>query len=335
MKSKKLVTVLGVCVAVATIAVLVVLAFGEPIITAKDDSMTKDETIAQELLFAIENNNKDSFDKALKAAKHLDFSNRLVFKGVLPLEQCARFGRYEFFKELLAQGADINTNPGENAYDLMLFACSGGNLDIVKYLESQGSSLDVAGSDNKNAALFAAESGSIEMFNYVTSHGVDPHAKTMFDEDVAMFSASATSLKLFDFLVSEGYSLDNKNSNGENFLFYATSDENLCTLIAKHKDKITALTSDNTNLLTHAVLFSYLQSLKMLIETKLFDVNNQDDEGNTALMLSIREGTDEEVIHLLIDNGADLSLKNDEGETAYDIAMRFESPYADILKIKE
>ena len=58
----------------------------------------------------------------------------------------------------------------------------------------------------------------------------------------------------------------------------------------------------------------------------------QDKYGSTALMNAATVG-DEEVVSVLLDHGADVSITNDEGETALMIATSYEAD--EIIRLLE
>lgn len=59
--------------------------------------------------------------------------------------------------------------------------------------------------------------------------------------------------------------------------------------------------------------------VELLINHKA-DVNIQDKDRRTALMHSLLEVSSEEALKLLIDNGANLTIRSNNGKTAFDIA---------------
>ena len=68
-----------------------------------------------------------------------------------------------------------------------------------------------------------------------------------------------------------------------------------------------------------------VRTCKIALESGLFDVNmeNNDGYGRTALMYAVcRE--DYNTVKLLLDNGADVNMKNNDGDTALDYAKEYE-----------
>lgn len=75
------------------------------------------------------------------------------------------------------------------------------------------------------------------------------------------------------------------------------------------------------------VLTSTYEPIDMLIQLEA-DVNNQDINGNTPLMNAAMVGDTElvqdiDLVELLIEGGANVAIKNNRGQTAYDIAKAY------------
>ncbi len=69
-----------------------------------------------------------------------------------------------------------------------------------------------------------------------------------------------------------------------------------------------------------AVEFGDLESLKMYWQDGI-DIDYQEKEGNTLLILAVYYGW-EEIVQFLLSKGPNLHLKNKEGDTALDIARK-------------
>ena len=71
---------------------------------------------------------------------------------------------------------------------------------------------------------------------------------------------------------------------------------------------------------------------KNLIEENYFDVDSKDSAGNTALIVATKNN-ETQIIQLLLQLGADKSIKDAEGKTAYDYAVELELvDFLEILK---
>ena len=91
---------------------------------------------------------------------------------------------------------------------------------------------------------------------------------------------------------------------------------------------LTALTYSNETLIHYAVSPGNAGLIQWLIDTKQIDINAKDKTGETALHRATWQNN-REVVELLIRNGADLTIKNDYDQRAYDIATRMK--YHDLV----
>jgi len=82
---------------------------------------------------------------------------------------------------------------------------------------------------------------------------------------------------------------------------------------------LTALTNSNETLIHYAVSSGNVGLIQWLIDTKQIDINAKDQSGETALHRATRQNN-REVVELLARNGADLTIKNNEGLRASEIA---------------
>ncbi len=92
--------------------------------------------------------------------------------------------------------------------------------------------------------------------------------------------------------------------------------------------------SGGINALLEAAATNNTLVLKYLLEEKGFDVNYSDTSKMTALMLSVYwEDANEDTIKILLENGANISLKDENGKSAYDYAIQNgNEEFAELLK---
>ena len=82
---------------------------------------------------------------------------------------------------------------------------------------------------------------------------------------------------------------------------------------------LTELTSRNETLIHYAVSSDSTDLIKWLIETGKINIDAKDQSGDTALHLATRQNK-LNVIKLLTSKGADITIQNNDGKRAYEIA---------------
>ena len=74
----------------------------------------------------------------------------------------------------------------------------------------------------------------------------------------------------------------------------------------------------NSKLLSKALCCNLVR-IRYVIENNLCDIDCQNENGNTALIIASREGR-QDIVEFLINSGANPDIKNDYGETALYLA---------------
>ena len=233
---------------------------------------------------------------------------------------------YDGVKKAIEKGAWINTR--EELFYVpnliptnptpLISACKKGNEKIITLLLENGA--DINKRDNYNgttpllAALHGAKSSRAKsnrflLAMFLIENGADPFAvsptDSPFEESILVLdSDNAQTIKegfeLFKYLMEQKVSMD------------------IC--IGKE------------NALTYAAHYSNYNVVEYLIEENYFDVDSKDSAGNTALIVATKNN-ETQIIQLLLQLGADKSIKDAEGKTAYDYAVELELvDFTEILK---
>jgi ankyrin repeat protein len=98
-------------------------------------------------------------------AHHIDDINIVLMQG-------CRFGHFDLVEYAVEKGADVNINLFKS-YPIVA-ASRGGNLEIIKYLESKNANIKKR---LKQAMLSAAEGGHLDIMKYLIEKGADINAK--------------------------------------------------------------------------------------------------------------------------------------------------------------
>ena len=144
--------------------------------------------------------------------------------------------------------------------------------------------------------------------------GADPGATSI--EDLGNYDGypNPTARKA---LLSSELNLKSKESNGSAYLFIATGHE-IQDLIQAGADPHIVNKKGQTPLFRPNIKPS---DIKLFVRYGV-DVNAQNNEGNTALMIMSKEWWGKDCIHALLDAGADPNIKNKAGKTALQMALQ-------------
>jgi ankyrin repeat protein len=129
-----------------------------------------------------------------------------------------------------------------------------------------------------------------------------------------------TSFKLFETVTPKG-----TNTMGEDLVGDVSDIESVKDLISKGVDVNYIGGFHNDSALHRCAIHQCYDTMKLLIKNGA-DVNIRDKEGNTPLMFAARyrENENTEILKLLIDNGADMDIQNKDRNTALILTTVFD-----------
>jgi len=173
----------------------------------------------------------------------------------------------------------------------LVSAVASNDLVAVKLLLSNKADVNFLPENGMNSLMTAAYAGYVDMCKLLIAHGAvsvrDPNGFMMQDylRSTTHRLPLATKLQILELL-----------DNNTNKLTKASAAQS--RKLAKERE---------------------LQKLKEIIEHAGIDINKPDETGKTALMEAAADG-DIETCQLLISKGADASIKDKKGKTAFDYA---------------
>ena len=124
-------------------------------------------------------------------------------------------------------GGNVNAKEKEEYGFTALMRTAGekGNLEMVKYLVSNGADIKAKNNKDGTALMWAAKSGNIETVKYLVSNGADIKAKNNKDGTALMWAAKSGNIETVKFLVSNGADIKAKTENGKAALQFAVKKE--------------------------------------------------------------------------------------------------------------
>ncbi|XP_049765779.1 serine/threonine-protein phosphatase 6 regulatory ankyrin repeat subunit A-like [Schistocerca cancellata] len=209
-------------------------------------------------------------------------------------------GDVDALKELVSKGGNPNAK-GYNDEPLLLYAAICNKVEVIRYLLKEACvPIELCDKRGRTALLTAASYGNLDAVQYLLSAGANILARTALDETALHLSARTKSVETFKFLQQSGIPVD-------------------------------ALDIRGRTVLHHAAKSAYPKMVECILEGDWLHVDCQDKNGQTPLMLtadyprserddvswfSLKDGWVNKVITILLNAGADLSIKDVLGRTA-------------------
>ncbi|UYL08697.1 ankyrin repeat domain-containing protein [Bdellovibrio sp. SKB1291214] len=163
---------------------------------------------------------------------------------------------------------------------------------------------------------------NVEVKNVIQTPSFDPGMRddeSMTPLMTAAMHGNTTAVKL---LLDKKANLEQRNKFGDTALALAVSNDQEATakmLIAAGAQVDVAVLSDNKDTLLITAAKSSEKTTRMILQKNKKVINQTNALGNTALIESVRAGYTN-IAKLLVQNGADVAIKNKEGKTALDLS---------------
>lgn len=208
----------------------------------------------------------------------------------------------------------------DNILDIRNVAVVNGHLNILQYLHQKGCDIQCI-YNRKSPLMLAAEYGWIDIIDYLLLNDVDINLETSNGHTALMIAVINKQIDVIDILLqNKRCQINLQDHNGYTAIFFALEKGYLQILhkLIANGSNIWHLNKLEESLLYRAVFvhpaYTDIDIINYLISLEL-DVNIQNIYGNTPLMWSAKCGN-KEIVKILIENGADPTIKNMTGCTA-------------------
>ncbi len=190
---------------------------------------------------------------------------------------------------LLHHGAKVDDLDGEGC-DALFLAVDDGNEENLEFLAKRIANINRVGNFGVATINVACQNGYFESVKILLKYGADINHVVSANEFTPIFDA-----------------IESKNTDLIKYL------------IDNHAD-LSHLNAAGDSVLSYAVWFGNSEIVNILLDRKA-DANHQTKKQMTPLMfLAMNNPANISVAEALLKHGADLNIKNDNGETALDIA---------------
>jgi ankyrin repeat protein len=248
--------------------------------------------------------------------------------GKTALTAAASRGYPEVVKTLLNAGADLNPDPekGRRGHPLFL-AVFNGHEDVVEVLLDHGAEMDAQDAIGRTPLMNSALRNHADIARLLLNRGADVNVRDQLSE-TALFLAH--DVGIVRDLLDHGAAVDARDLRGRTFLMRAATGANkeIVQALLDHGADVNAKDDKGRT----ALMIAEKPGMRVFLINNGADVNARDGNGNTALMHSVLNGRVREV-EILLDWEADTRIRNNDGQTALDLAK--EKRYDTIVEILE
>ena len=172
----------------------------------------------------------------------------------------------------------------------------------------------------------AAKFDNVTEVNLLLKKGVNPNTVDANGNPMLILAIRDKSTNVIDLLLgNKNIDVDLSNKSGETPLMMASIDGNLPlvkTLVLGHKAQLDHI---GWTPLHYACAKGHLEVAQFLVANGAI-VDSLSVGNTTPLMMAVQSGN-EQLVKFLLDKGADLQLKNNNGLTAIDIADIYDKPW--------
>jgi ankyrin repeat protein len=228
--------------------------------------------------------------RLLEAGASVEARDRL---GAMPLAHAAKAGHSALIELLLRHGAPINAR--SIAGSTALFAAAENDrLAAVRLLLDKGADVNLPGRSGLTPIAAAAYKGSVGIVDLLLAHGADPNAIDATGKGPLPYAAALGFTDVVRRLLDAGVDPNTPYGNDLTALMWA----------AGYPDGAGALDAAKV--------------VNLLLERGAF-IDAADNRGRTALMIAAERGH-AAIVEILLQHGANGSLKDKEGKVARDLA---------------
>ncbi|AGA67448.1 ankyrin repeat-containing protein [Brachyspira pilosicoli P43/6/78] len=250
----------------------------------------------------------------------------------------------EMFKVLVENGFDLESridggehSPDDYDYTPLMIAAAINDYDMVKFLVEKGADVNAKThseySSVETPLLLSLDYEHIEsrydenssVAEYLINNGADINVTNEDGETPLMYASKLHNIKVIELLIQKGADINAFNNYGNTALIYGVNNLETVKLLVENGADVNFYKGGSTALIS-ACEYSHERNIDVIkyLVSKNANINAQDNKGDTALNKTLDtsdEGSidilDFEIANFLIEQGADVNIKNKREYTPF------------------
>ncbi|XP_046580888.1 kinase D-interacting substrate of 220 kDa-like [Haliotis rubra] len=250
-----------------------------------------------------------------------------------PVMEAALSRHRDVVKLLVRKGADISL-VDEVGYNILHLACQGGDVETVKLVLSLDMlAVNSRALKNRTPGMLAAREGHRDLVEFLVSKGEDVSLVDEYGNNMLHYACTKGDIETVKYILSLNVvDINSRGWNSRTPVIDAASGGNrdVVNLLVANGSDVSLVDVDGNNILYYASVSGDMETVKYILSLNIVDINSRGWNGRTPLMEAANLGNSD-VVNLLVSNGADVSLVDDDGVNVLHMACEEEGDI-EILK---
>lgn len=243
----------------------------------------------------------------------------VVLQQIALLKACEK-SQLEAIELLLRNG--VSSNESYHDDTPLIRAVAGGTVETVQLLFKYGALVNVANKFSGITPLMAAACrGDLRIIKLLLDNNADINAREFFYMDTAfLLAVAAGHFETVNFFVQNNAPLEDANGRGETALMIAAcrGDSDIVKLLLEKNAQIDCKNPEGMTELMLAAEYKHVEIMQLLLD-KGASLTKRDNNGNTGLLVAANYCPD--AVNLLLNFEVNIHDENNSGETVLMLAV--------------
>ncbi|XP_046563508.1 ankyrin repeat domain-containing protein 50-like [Haliotis rubra] len=235
--------------------------------------------------------------------------------GRTPVMLAAEMGHRAVFDLLVREGADVSL-VDDNKNNILHVACIGGHVDMVKNVLSQKvADINSRGQYGRTPVMLAAEKGYRAVFDLLVRKGADVSLVDDNKNNILHVACFGGHVDMVKYVLSQKVAdINSSGQYGRTPMMMAArkGHREVFDVLVREGADVSLVDDYRDNILHVACIGGHVDMVKYVLSQKVADINSRGQYGRTPVMMAAVKGH-REVFDLLVREGADVSLVDDDG----------------------